>query len=671
MTTKQLTRKFSTKLATEFKDSVANSNYYLFIGKSGQETVPVPNVETSEMYLSQQVYSDMIAGKKVAPADCQLVVKNIPYVSNVVYDMFDDTDPFLIDKDFFVIVNEGSYRHLYKCLDNNRGAYSTATPTFTHIVGSNTTVYQTSDGYRWKYMYSVSDADYLTYATNDYFPVVANSTVESAASNGSIDIFVVEGIGEHYDNYVVGTLSTSEIKIGGNTRLYQISNTLASTANGFYTKCLMYLTTGTGAGQFKELTNFFSNSSGKYAVVNSAFTVSPTNGTQYEITPAVSVYGTGANISNCVARALVNANSTNSVYRVEILDRGDGYTFVYSANVVANSIVGVTAPAEIRAINSPPDGHGKNPAYELYCNAAIISTRLANTESNTVLTTNDFQQFGIIANPSFANVVVQLANAQGSFLPNEHIYEVTRIRVQTNTTISTTTPNVSSNTGAFSATFVSGDDVFISSGDGSLNLLTTINSVTNSSQFRLHVNGAFSATDGIVYKPTKLANGIIKTSNGTHLTLLELNSPISAGSFLVGNTSGAVAYVNTVSRNDVSKYFDTFIQLHKYTGNAVSGTFSPDETVYQETLDKAQAILHTVQANSGVLTLYTSNQQGQFDSGGSNTIIGDISSAIMLVTNKYEPELIPGSGEVIMVENVESISRSANTSETFKIIIGL
>jgi hypothetical protein len=131
-------------------------------------------------------------------------------------------------------------------------------------------------------------------------------------------------------------------------------------------------------------------------------------------------------------------------------------------------------------------------------------------------------------------------------------------------------------------------------------------------------------------------------------------------------SSGAKSTINTVTRNGNTKSFDTFVQLYKYVGTLDSGSFINNETVYQNSIDSANGLLHSANLFSGVLTLYTSNQVGQFDT--SNTVIGDNSGAVATISDFYSPELVFGSGEILYLENLEPVTRSANTKETFQFI---
>jgi hypothetical protein len=50
------------------------------------------------------------------------------------------------------------------------------------------------------------------------------------------------------------------------------------------------------------------------------------------------------------------------------------------------------------------------------------------------------------------------------------------------------------------------------------------------------------------------------------------------------------------------------------------------------------------------------------------TIVGANSGAVASLTDAHGPELVFGSGDVLYLENIEKVSRTANTSENFQII---
>jgi len=654
----------------ESVDEDANTSYYVFAAQHvprTSNTIPAPSDMTRTTTVD--VYNKMLFGKRIAPNDIKPMIRSAEWTTGTKYAMYDDTDADLLTKDFFVYVNETAYLHVYKCLDNNMNAESTAVPTFSHVVNSNTNMYQTSDGYRWKYMYSITRTEYDQFATSKYIPVVANTDVESYAVRGAIDVIKVEDGGRQYNNYTSGTFVGLDLRIGGNSALYQVQNNTVKTTNGYYTGCIMYLSAGDGAGQYKTIANNFSNTTGTFVVVNSAFSTPPQNGTTFEINPEVVVTGDGLQTTNAVARALVNATASNSVYRVEMLNRGANYQY-HVANVVANAVVGVSSTANVRPIYAPADGHGANSMVELGAEHFCFGINFANSEANTIPILNSYEQIGILKDPVFANVAFTYSSANGTFQNGEMVHKIKPVRVAVNATMNTTSNTLSSNTADFENQFSPGDYVYLKASNNAAHMLSTVVSITSNSALELDSIGTFACTDILIYKANTSANAIVQgTTNTTHMTFSNVSGVFGISDLYVGKTTGAKAVVETVIRNDVTKGFDTFIQMHKYTGSMSSGTFTQNELVYQgvdANTSTANGFIHSADIDGGVATIFLTNQIGVFDTTGS--MEGNTSSASASLTNKYSPELLYGSGDVLMLENINAVTRANNQSESLKIL---
>lgn len=181
-------------------------------------------------------------------------------VENTAYTMFDDRDQQILDKNFFVVVDELGHKYVYKCLYNNNCANSTIKPLFNDVtydqnyfeVSDN--YYQTTDGYVWKYMYSITSTDFAKFSTEKYIPVIANTVNEQNSQDGSIDVIKVDFTGKFYNNYVNGRLTAEDIWIQGERNWFRFPSG-SSTVEGFYANTMMHVTTGTCAGEYKKVTN--------------------------------------------------------------------------------------------------------------------------------------------------------------------------------------------------------------------------------------------------------------------------------------------------------------------------------------------------------------------------------------------------------------------------------
>jgi hypothetical protein len=167
------------------------------------------------------------------------------------------------------------------------------------------------------------------------------------------------------------------------------------------------------------------------------------------------------------------------------------------------------------------------------------------------------------------------------------------------------------------------------------------------------------------------SSGLVTSVSAGSLIVANVSGIFKTGDFIIGDSSGATGIVTTIERSNVTKSFDTFIQMNKYVITPSAGTFSLDEVVFQSETGSyedrfATAYLHSVVNNDGTYELYVTNQVGVFNIA--NNIIGQTSEASATVTNKYSPELVPGTGKVLFIEKLDAVTRSNTTSETIKFI---
>lgn len=656
-------------IGSRILDDIQGNNYYIYVGNNrdadGAASVQ-PYDDIREVH--HDAYNHMLFGKRIAAnTDVRLMIRNVPYQSGVL-DMYDDQDSTISTKDFYAVVNADAFYHIFKCLDNNMGANSTVTPNFTHISGANTQFYQTSDGYKWKYMYSISDTTYARFATTEYIPVEANTTVSNSAVDGSIDNIIIEDTGRGYDNHLQGTFSTGTLRIGGNNRVFMVTNSAASVSNHFYTRCMLSIVGGTGIGQHKTISSYFVNSTGKYVVSNSEFTTALAVDSQYEITPGVEVLGDHEVTTNAIARALINSSASNSVHRIEIIDRGAAYKTA-NAFVTTHPSVGVFSEAVIRPIIAPPGGHGANAATELYCKHLAVTARLSNTEANTIPATNGFRQIGLIKNPKFYNVQFTIEDVEGTFVSGERALRINPIKFQQNVTISDADTEVTANTGLFDQ-LDANTYLYITNQAMDEHMIGVINSINSNTSLELTQNALFSCTQSVMF----LANvscGITVSNLVSPTVFLSSNvePKFHVGDTIVGLNSGAKATINAIHRSGESKDFNTFIQMYKYLGDQLSGTFEADETVSQGNTALANGVFHSITEDDGVYTLYVSDQNGLFNIvADANTITGEDSEAVLGITDKYLPELHHGSGHVIYMINIDKQTRQADQTELIRLI---
>lgn len=549
MTTQLITNYFRLHNVKQFKESiseVANSVYYVFAGKhttypSGDSSIPelINNVDNT-LY---DAYKEMVFGKRVTPSDVVIVAPRYNWTSNTKYSAYRG-DEDLTNKQYYVCVNTGSSYSIFKCLDNNGNTASTIEPDQTQT-SPDDEFYSTSDGYVWKYMYSVDSTTFGTFATDAYMPIVANSQVVANAVSGAIDVVVVDYPGSNYNTYLSNTFISTDLRVGGSSTQYSIANN-ASANVSFYVNSFLYLKSGTGYGQGRKIVGYNVTGSTKTVTLESGFTTLPDTTTVYEITPNVVITGDGQNAS---ARALVNTASSNSISGVEIINRGSGYTFATAA--VQGNTGGLSNTAVLSSVLGPKNGHGSDPEYELGGAALCISINFANNESGTIPTVNDYRSIGLIKDPLFANVVITTGSLTGSFTVGEVVNQSnTGAQGIVSSWDSISTLQLTNVNGVIlTGNTTTNQLVGASSGATGTVLAYEINGQTkNFSTFDQRdcysftpVDGAFTSDETVYQSSVELSNAVFHSNSSANIYLTHVEGTLNTGNTLVGVTSGATA----------------------------------------------------------------------------------------------------------------------------------
>ena len=137
-------------------------------------------------------YRDAIFAKQLSFDDASFVVSRINWETGTVYNTYES------NTNFYVLTTKDQ---VFKCLDNNFGEQSTDEPEITLSSTSLEEPYiETGDGYKWKYMYSLTSTQKRKFLTDDWLPVTYNKFVRNSAIGGSIDIVKIQNSGNSYAN---------------------------------------------------------------------------------------------------------------------------------------------------------------------------------------------------------------------------------------------------------------------------------------------------------------------------------------------------------------------------------------------------------------------------------------------------------------------------------------
>ena len=401
-----VTEYFRLHNAEQLYESIGEASpsvYYLFIGKTVPATddtssgAPTPaNAVTATTY---DPWPSMIAMKRVNEADERFLAPRYNWSNNVLYTEYNDRTANLDDEQFYVLQTDDYY--VYKCIDNNSGANSTVKPT-----GTSTNIISTADGYRWKYMFSLSAAERNRFMSPSYIPIKKIDSddgsnqyqVQIAASNGSIEHIKVSSNGSGY-------FAQSGNVVAANSSSVTIAADAAAN-DAFYVDSTIYFNAGKGLGEIRRIIRY--NGSTKVATVNGAYTTATiaNTQTQYVISPRVVIKGDAGQTTASRCTAYVSNTAGGQIRKINVISAGLNYGRA-NVTIIANSSYGSGASAQ--AVISPPGGHGSAAWKELYAKNVVLNAQMVGAEGNTLPTNNDFRTIGLIKDPLLRNG--QAANA--------------------------------------------------------------------------------------------------------------------------------------------------------------------------------------------------------------------------------------------------------------------
>lgn len=315
------------------------SRYYHFLGKENSWTdflspfIPsslsdVPGPPQDNYRYEAHVRRDILTTKLIKTGDVSFVAPRYDWTYGAVYDMYDDeytpVSPAysgatrLEDAKFYVITNEFN---IYKCISNNNDSHSTVSPT-----GTDLNVITMSDGYMWKFMYTIPVSLRNKFLSSQYIPV-STALRSQYYSGGKIVAVSINNGGSNY---------LSEFLGGGTITSSVSSRTVTGVSTQFLTKVYAgyYLKNASG-NYIGTVASIESNSS--LTLISNAVIALTTQ--SYRIAPPQ------------VAKIIVTGNGyiENNPYIIDhivITNPGDGYV---SSPAITFSLPDVISGSEILA----------------------------------------------------------------------------------------------------------------------------------------------------------------------------------------------------------------------------------------------------------------------------------------------------------------------------------
>ena len=218
--TDQFKKQVLDDLLQDFNDSASN-RYYAGIGRSedwnASDVATVPTNNTREARLARGSLQSL---KLIQ--DASYVLPRRSWVANLIYDAYDDADVGFPENPFYAI---NSNNEIYIVLEQGKKTDGTSELSTIQPTGNtNGTPFRTSDGYTWKFLYSIGALRADKFLSSAFMPVTFVTAVDSDSPAEDLQQNIVQ------NNAIKGQIVGYKITNGGSG--YTSNPTVSIVGNG-------------------------------------------------------------------------------------------------------------------------------------------------------------------------------------------------------------------------------------------------------------------------------------------------------------------------------------------------------------------------------------------------------------------------------------------------------
>jgi len=241
--------------------SILNS-FYAFLAKvepwPDENSPPTP---TEDQLSLKRIYKNIFVTKKITVNDIAPVIERIDWNTGTVYSYYrDDINMFEVDENSFLVNKfyvKNRYDQVFKCLWNNNGEPSTVEPKFEPGTYGTNNIFVGSDGYKWKYIYTVDIGNKVKFMDSSWMPVTAGTLIlssrKNSAGSGDVEVINVTDGGSGYDpaNAIVSVVITGDGVGAAGTAVVEdgvITDIQVTNAGGDYTYANVAIVSTSGSG---------------------------------------------------------------------------------------------------------------------------------------------------------------------------------------------------------------------------------------------------------------------------------------------------------------------------------------------------------------------------------------------------------------------------------------
>ena len=404
MTGKVLTEKFKSQNAIDFWNSLNLERYYLVAS-----CVDGPNGDVVNSVADKNEFKRRVMfGNKITRDDARFLFRKIAWESGKVYTQYDDQVD-LTNTDYYVSILTGEvdaaeYR-IYKCILNNGGEASSVSPSTVSFGEDDDGYFATSDGYVWKFMFSVLPSEYTKYQTVNQLPY-RPSAPTTTPNDGIYGMEIIENTDvalSLFSQFNLGQcqlINVFQEADGTYAARIQVPNTsfIRTEANAYVG---MYLeVNGTVydiVGSSKP-----TNTTDNVLILKTDTPINISTQTKCFVKPKIQITESNTGGTRAVCSGVVDA--FGRLAGVFFNSHGSGYTYAKAKLILPSSLQRYNDAVTLRPIISPDGGHGADPIIELKMSTIGIVSNFASTGSDSIPATNTYTQVGLLKEPLFTDV---------------------------------------------------------------------------------------------------------------------------------------------------------------------------------------------------------------------------------------------------------------------------
>jgi hypothetical protein len=183
------------------------STLYCFLSRVANWPSEInPPEPTQDQKAIKSIFKNIFVVKKVNSANISPVAQRFDWTFGQVYDYYQDTVD-MFERDATGLVRKfyirNKYDQVFKCLWNNNGVAVTDEPFFQPGSYGTNNIYKGTDGYKWKYIYTIDVGRKTKFMDDTWIPVPVGDDTPNPIANdagfGDIEVINVINGGSGYD----------------------------------------------------------------------------------------------------------------------------------------------------------------------------------------------------------------------------------------------------------------------------------------------------------------------------------------------------------------------------------------------------------------------------------------------------------------------------------------